>query len=122
VTDRPGIFVGSWYGHGRSLVVKAGGSATVTYRTYTFCSDNPAPPCDQMKGHLIYPGGRVAMRITRVVTAHQMSTATARVVSSTDQTFPPGSKQTFVLKGDVITWTHFGNFCGDRAAPGTCGA
>jgi hypothetical protein len=123
VAGKPGIFVGIWSGHGRQLSVAAGGGATMRYRTYRWCSDDPTPPCDLMKGNTIYEGGQVRLHVVRVITAHHMSTATATVLTSTDPQIRPGSSQTFVLKGDVINWTDFGLFCDQKAAmAGACGA
>lgn len=124
VTKNPGIFVGLWDGHGRHLRVNADGSATADYRSYVDCIVNPVPPCDQTKGvgSLIIPGGHVTLRITQVVTANRRSTATAILLSSSDPRFRRGTEQTFVLDGDVITWTAFGTFCGPKAKSFTCGA
>jgi len=123
VTGQPGIFVGAWNGHGRQLTIKADGSGTVLYRVYRWCSDDPTPPCDLMNGNVIYEGGRITFRIEQVVTAHDGSTATATVLTSTDPQVRPGSNQTFVLEGDVVNWTDFGLFCDQKAAmAGTCGA
>ena len=123
VSTEPGIFVGSWTGHGRALVVKADGSGAVTYRVYVFCSQNPAPPCDQVKGNVILSGGHVTLHIAQVLTANRMSTASAIVDTSSDPKVRPGSDQRFVLNGDVITSTVFGTFCDAKASSnGTCGA
>lgn len=123
VTSYPGIFVGSWVGHSRQLVVNADGSAKATYRTYVFCSQNPTPPCDQMIGNQIVDGGQVTLHVGQVVTANHMSTATAFVLTSSDPKFAPGSTQTLVLNGDVITWTNFATFCDAKAEQsGICGA
>jgi hypothetical protein len=123
VTNYPGIFVGNWVGHSRQLVVNANGSAKATYRAYVFCSQNPTPPCDQVIGSAIIDGGHVTLHIERVVTADHMSTATAIVLTSSDPKFAPGSTQTLVLNGDIITWTHLGTFCDSKAEQnGTCGA
>ena len=111
VTGQPGIFVGAWNGHGRQLTITADWSGAVLYRTYTWCSDNPRPPCDLMKGNVIYEGGRITFRIAQVVTVQQMSTATATVLTSTDPRVQPGSSQTFVLKGGIVTSKSFGMFC-----------
>jgi hypothetical protein len=122
ISSRPGIFVGTWTGHGRSLVVTSNGTASVTYRVYTWCSDDPKPPCDAVKGNTIIPGGRVHLKITKVVTAHHASTATATVTSSTDPTYPVGSTQLLPLKGDVID-SPFGSLCDPKGeAAGECGA
>jgi hypothetical protein len=123
VSSYPGIFVGVWSGHSRQLVVNADGSANVSYRSYVFCSQNPAPPCDQVVGNQIIDGGHVRLHIGQVVTAHDMSTATAFVLTSSDPMFVPGSVQRLVLSGDVITWASLGTFCDAKAqARGICGA
>jgi hypothetical protein len=123
VTSYPGIFVGSWVGHSRQLVVNANGSVKATYRAYVFCSQNPTPPCDQVIGNQIVSGGQVTLHIEQVVTANHMSTATASVLTSSDPKVAPGSTQTLILNGDVITWTNLGTFCDSKAEQnGTCGA
>ena len=123
VTSYPGIFVGVWVGHSRQLVVNVDGSAKATYRAYVFCSQNPTPPCDQVIGNQIVDGGQVTLHVGQVVTANHMSTATAFVLTSSDPKFAPGSAQTLVLNGDVITWTNFATFCDAKAEQGgTCGA
>ena len=123
VSGSPGIFVGVWNGHGRQLAVTAGGSAKVSYRVYKWCSDDPTPPCDLMKGNLIYEGGHITFHVVRVVTAHHTSTATANVLASTDPRFRPGSSQRLVLTGDVVTWAGFGIFCDEKASRASvCGA
>jgi len=122
-TPTPGIFVGKWNGHAGTLVFKKDGSATAVYRVYVWCSDNPTPPCDQMKGNLIISGGRVTLHLAEVITANGMSKATAIVDTSSEPNIPRGSHQKFELNGDVITWTDFGStFCGSKAAAGACGA
>ena len=123
VTNYPGIFVGSWVGHSRLLVVNANGSAKATYRSYVFCSQNPKPPCDQVIGNAIIDGGQVTLHVEKVITANHMSTATAFVLTSSDPKFAPGSTQTLVLNGDIITWKNLGTFCDSKAEQnGTCGA
>lgn len=119
-STEPGIFVGEWYGHGRGLVVSADGTAIATYRTYTFCSQDPTPPCDEDTGNVLISGGRVTMKITKVVTANNQSVATAPVVSSNDPLYQ-GKTEKLTLSGDVIE-SDFGSFCDDKAPAGTCGA
>ncbi len=119
-----GIFTGIWNSHGGQLVVQADGSATLEYRMYVWCSDNPTPPCDQMKGNLIISGGHVNMHIVQVITANGMPKATAIVDTSSDPKIPSGSQQNFELNGGVITWTNSGQpFCDARASQASaCGA
>jgi hypothetical protein len=117
-------FIGIWNSHGGQLVVKADRSATLNYRVYVWCSDDPTPPCDQMRGNLIISGGQVDMHITQVITANGMAKATAIVDTSSDPKIPRGSKQTFELSGGVITWTNSGQpFCNAKASQASaCGA
>ena len=123
MSGKPGIVVGVWNGHGRQLAVTADGSARVLYRVYKWSRNDPTPPCDLMKGNLIHEGGQITLHVVRVVTAHHTSTATAVVLTSTDPRFRAGSSQTFVLRGDVITWTGFGIFCDEKAPRASvCGA
>jgi|SRR5450631_2013595 hypothetical protein len=119
-----GIFTGIWNSHGGQLVVNADGSATLEYRIYVWCSDNPTPPCDQMNGNLINSGGHVNMHIVQVITANGMPKATAIVDTSSDPKIPSGSHQNFELNGGVITWTDRGQpFCDTQASQASaCGA
>jgi hypothetical protein len=119
-----GIFTGIWNSHGGQLVVKADGSATLEYRMYVWCSDNPTPPCDQMNGNLIISGGHVNMHIVQVSTANGLPKATAIVDTSSDPKIPSGSYQNFELNGGVITWTDRGQpFCDPKASQASaCGA
>lgn len=112
-----GIFTGIWNSHGGQLVVNADRSATLTYRVYPWCRDNPTPSWDQMRGNLIISGGHVAMHIVQAITASGMPKATAIVDASSDPKIPSGSRQNFELKGGVITWTNSGQrFCDAKAS------
>jgi hypothetical protein len=117
-------FTGIWNSHGGQLVVNADGSATLEYRMYVWCSDNPTPPCDQMRGNLIISGGHVTMHIVQVITASGMPKATAIVDTSSDPKIPSGSYQNFELNGGVITWMDRGQpFCDRQASQASaCGA
>jgi hypothetical protein len=121
---KAGIFVGIWNSHDGQLVVRADGSATVEYRMYVWCSQNPRLPCDQMNGNLITDGGHVNMHIVQVVTANGMPKATAIVDTSSDPKIPSGSYQNLELHGGVITWTDRGQpFCDAQASQASaCGA
>jgi hypothetical protein len=121
-TDTAGgqsAFVGTWGGHGRQLAITTNGAGTVIYRAYRFCSADPTPPCDQMHGNEIISGGHVSLQITAVTSTPAHTVATAHVVSSNDPHYH--GDLLFVLAHDVIT-TPFGSFCGQAAAPGSCGA
>jgi hypothetical protein len=120
ITTAPGIFVGTWDGHSRRLMVSAAGTAKVDYRLYVTCSPTSGPPCDKMVGNSIIDGGHVTLHVVRVVTAHRTSTATATVTTTSDPAYPVGSTQTFKLVGDIID-SRWGTFC-DAKAGGQCGA
>ena len=113
------MFVGTWGGHGRQLTISSNGTGAVSYRVYRFCSDDPTPPCDQMHGNEILPGGHVSVQITTVTSTPAHTSATAHVTMSNDPRYH--GDLTFTLSHDVIT-TPFGSFCGEGAPPGTCGA
>jgi hypothetical protein len=102
-------------------VVKADGAATVSYRTYKLCSDDPTPPCDVVSGNALIDGGGVTMKVQSVVTANHRSILTATVLSATDPAIRPGSTERFTLDGDVIQ-SDFGTMCDDKAPAGACGA
>jgi hypothetical protein len=119
-----GAFVGNWNNHAGPLVVHTDGFVTLDYRIYVWCSDNPTPPCDQMNGNVITPGGHVTMHIVQVVTVSGMPKATAIVDTSSDPKVPIGSYQNFELSNGVITWMHRGQpFCDPQASQASmCGA
>lgn len=119
VAGSPGIFVGTWTGHARTLVVHPDGSARVDYRLYRTCGTD-APPCDRIVGNAIIDGGHVTLRTVQVVTAHHTSTLTATVLTSTDPTYRAGTSQTFTLHGDIID-SPYATFC-DARSDGQCGA
>jgi len=90
---------------------------------YKWCSEDPTPPCDQVKGDLIISGGQLRLHFGRVVIENGMPNATAFVRTSSDPNFPRGSDQKFMLDRGVITWTGSGmTFCGAKAPAGSCGA
>lgn len=59
-------FAKDWVSHAFGLTVNASGAATAWWRVYTWCSENPTPPCDGMDGHEIIPGGRATVSFNRV--------------------------------------------------------
>ena len=50
-------FTGRWQSHSFMLDIDAQGTGAAAWRTYRWCSGAP-PPCDDMRGNLITPGGR----------------------------------------------------------------
>lgn len=54
-----------------------------------WASDDPTPPCDQMKGNLIISGRQVTLHVAEVTTANGRSKATAIVDTSSDPDIRP---------------------------------
>ena len=52
-----GLFAGSWYHHGFTLNVTAGGSVFAVYRLYAWCSAQQRFGCDRTIGNQSYDGG-----------------------------------------------------------------
>ena len=113
-------FAGGWGAHSGGFVIKADGSFTMSLRTYTWCAQSP-PPCDGISsdgviisgdtasGHLSSSSGDAATGVvTR--TADPKDTPKGTIV----MIFDPGT--------DTISVSGKGNFCGQQAAPGACGA
>ena len=116
-----GPFVGEWSAHGAGLTVRPDGSASLVWRTYRWCSDDPRPPCDGMNGDEIVSGGRASLRLD-VVSGHE---AHGTVDDSSDPSrLPAGSPITLRLLPDdqlEVQPAAF-TFCGPSAPPGACGA
>lgn len=62
-TPRPELepFARDWARHGFGLSVDPTGHGLASWRVYTWCSDLPAPPCDEMTNSVITGGGSAAM-------------------------------------------------------------
>jgi hypothetical protein len=73
-------FAKDWVSHAFGLKVDASGAATAWWRVYTWCSENPRPPCDGMDGNEIIPGGRATVSFNRV----DEDTAYGAVTETTD--------------------------------------
>ena len=118
-------FVGTWYGHGRSLVVRQDGTVVFDFRTYRDCSATVTTACDRTSGDEIIDGGHVVGWITYV---KNDTTVTVTVRSSSDpQDFPVAPfRLGFDRRHDAVapfTGQFDGvPFCGDRAPAGYCGA
>lgn len=54
-------FVGTWYAHAQTMVIYTNGTAIYTGRVFTWCTDDPRPPCDTNNGAII---GGLNARIT----------------------------------------------------------
>lgn len=73
--------VGQWVHHGFFVTINRDGSGVADWRIYTFCSQDPTPPCDQMNGNVILDGGHATFRIRA---RPQSSVAVATMTSSSD--------------------------------------
>jgi hypothetical protein len=77
------------------LTVRPDGSATLTWRIYRWCRDDPAPPCDNLQGNLITPGGQATLDFT----GQQGDIARGQVVASNDPArWPTGQTVTLTLE------------------------
>jgi len=73
-------FARGWRRHGMTVSIDVSGRGDASWRVYKWCSDDPAPPCDERAGDTIINGGRA----TLIFTSLKGSTAVGRVSSSTD--------------------------------------
>lgn len=141
-TKRTSVLVGYWPSSGGGeLRITAEGSIDAWYFTYSepgpyahLCDElNPGQPCDAV--------WNVTLHITKLIqskgdsslidghTQSETATATAIVDTSTDPEVLRGSRQTFKLKNDVISWAVVTSkpisttFCRTTAllGKGTCG-
>ncbi|HTL84096.1 MAG TPA: hypothetical protein VL856_02870 [Acidimicrobiia bacterium] len=105
-------FVGNWGHHGAGITINADGTGRASWRTYSWCSDDPTPPCDGVEGNYIIDGGHADFRI---VSAHGEQ-ATAVVVGSSQPGAWPDGDTTLALISDhglhVSTFS-FTDFCSD---------
>ena len=88
-------FTGQWKSHSFTLAVDAGGTAAAAWRTYRWCSA-AAPPCDDMIGSRITPGGSAALVLRHV----EGSWAAADVQVTTDPSSVPLGAARLVLLPD----------------------
>jgi hypothetical protein len=139
----PEMYVGSWSHHGAGISITRSdafpelGSATMQWRTYTWCQDtltnqqNP-PPCDIIIGNLITNGG-----IASIVLMHpqgQDDSMLNGVVAATSDPAGFGDQganvQFTMLPGNMLQLTANGQstmFCGQNTdlsqyPPSPCGA
>lgn len=84
----PSGFVGSWYGHGRSLVVRSDGSVTLVFRTYVNCTATVTTGCDRITGNVLYDGGQVTGKISQIINANTVIVSVTS--TSVPSTIPDG--------------------------------
>jgi hypothetical protein len=73
-------FALSWSRHGVGLSVDPTGHGEASWRIYSWCSDDPQPPCDLIQDNIIMPGGHGAFVFHRV----SGQTAYGTVIGTTD--------------------------------------
>lgn len=59
-------FAGGWVRHGFGFGLHADGTATMSFRVYQWCSEDPTPPCDVILGNAIYDGGHGTLTFTEI--------------------------------------------------------
>lgn len=119
-------FDGTWTGHGRGITF-AGTVGTMSYRVYTWCSDDPTPPCDDLQGNTIVDGGHITILLTTIYAAGSATVGVGKVTFSTDPTqVAEGTAVTARVQGTVLSITGFGSFCSPKTPPAQaeneCGA
>jgi hypothetical protein len=118
-------FVGSWYRHGFTLEVTAGGSVFAVYRLYAWCNAQQRFGCDRSTGNQIYDGGLWAASLQKPNGA----TVTGVIVASADTSLDGTTIHLVRPARDVmlLTWGAAGHrmqttLCGSKARLAACGA
>lgn len=118
-------FAGTFAGHGRSLTITPAGAGRITYRVYKWCSDDPTPPCDQMRGNDIIPGGHVTFALrSAYVAGGPTVVGVGSLLTSTDPAMPAGTPLTARRTRYVVSLSSGGTFCAPDTPPSewVCGA
>jgi hypothetical protein len=79
-----GTFAGVWQEHGLTMRIDPSGYGQIVFRTYTWCSDGPAP-CDFIAGGDIADGGFADL----TVAADSADHATGQILTSTSPSKVP---------------------------------
>ena len=116
--------VGTWGGHGRSLVVEANGSGSAAWRTYQECQPGGTAACDVTTPTGISFGYRLAFTLT----ARHGQTASGRVTSDNMGVAPGSTFEVAIVANNQIAISDSSpptgqphDFCGSAAPPGACG-
>ena len=126
-TQWGGLFVGTWDGHGRTLVVRPNGNARYEWRTYRDCAREPQP-CDvgvQYGGwaDIRFEHASASLTAGRVVASNDpavLPVGTVRLTRRDDGTADlrsPGRPPTILCGAEYAAAVQAG-----RARPGACGA
>jgi hypothetical protein len=120
-----GPFAGSWYRHGFTLEVTAGGSVFAVYRLYAWCNAQQRFGCDRSTGNQIYDGGLWAASLQKPNGA----TVTGVIVASADSSLDGTTIRLVRPAHDImlLTWGAAGHrmqttLCGPKARLAACGA
>jgi hypothetical protein len=118
-------FAGSWYHHGFTLEVTAGGSVFAVYRLYAWCSAQRHFGCDRTVGNQIYDGGLWAGSLQKP----RGASVTGVIVASADTSLDGTTIRLVRPAHDVmlLSWGAAGHrmqtaLCGPKAQPAACGA
>lgn len=118
-------FASGWYRHGFGILVNADGTTIVSFRTYTWCSDDPTIPCDFFSGNNIISGGHETITFTSI----SGNTAYGSYDDGGDVSLTLGSYDTAILtdaaSGDetVLCGPNFGTLAPPSViADSPCGA
>ena len=120
-----GPFAGSWYHHGLTLNVTAGGSVFAVYRLYAWCSAQQRFGCDRTHGNQIYDGGLWAGSLQKP----RGASVTGVIVASADSSLDGTNIRLVRPAHDVmlLSWGAAGHrmqttLCGPKARLAACGA
>jgi hypothetical protein len=119
-------FVGTWYGHSRSLNFASNGHAHYTARAYRWCGPGISLPCDSWQGNIIVDGINEQM----VFKGASGPTAYGTIVSSTagdtgqsvTLTVQPHDTLLLSFTSKIPVWGDQILVCGPHAPVGSCGA
>jgi hypothetical protein len=120
-----GPFAGSWYHHGFSLEVTAGGSVFAVYCLYAWCRAQQRFGCDRTPGNQIYDGGLWAGSLQQ-----PRGATVSGVIAASADTSLDGTPIRLVRRAHdvmLLTWGAARHpmqttLCGPNARPAACGA
>lgn len=97
----------TWSRHGFTFTTDKYGLAVAQWRIYTWCSDNPTPPCDSLNGNIIKSGGEAQVVFSSfandVANGYVISSNDSRIINKEDiqlKLLPYGMAQ--LIQGKII--------------------
>src|SRR5699024_11213506 len=97
-----------WQQHGAMTRIADDGTGSINYRSYTFCHDDPKPPCDEVDGNEIVSGGHILFALTDATSGER---ADGIVTYSNDPATPIGTEFTaLVAHRYLLTMDFWGGF------------